>query len=524
MSDAVFGEADEVEALLASRDLPQAIALLERIYARSVEEQDLRSAVRTAIRLFSVSIVSHSDAVASGWEQRANRLLGQIGPCVEQGYVALLRSACEYHDPRRLLEKVEVALHAATQFGDRQLEMRALADRGLAYVSMGRVDEGFALLDEAMTAVTAGELPDVYMRGLTVCSMFSACQRTGDLGRARYWSERVEQDTYIQGHGVLVGHCRLVQGSVDALCGRWESAEKRLQDGREWQANAYMHWVDTTAVLADLRLSQGRYDEAEELLRGHEDAFQAAPVLARLRTAQGRYDDAAALLRSVARSLGPDVMRLAPVLAQLVDLELRRGDAAAAERAATRLLALDESCSSNEIRALSRLSLGRIALHAGAEQRALEELETGLTLLIHSERPVLSAQLRMELARALARAGDTAGARVEAEAALATFSRLRMTPDIAAGQEFIESIAPPTTTAPESSALRHPPGAVETLTRRETEVARLVAEGLSNRDIAARLFLSVRTVETHVDRALGKLGFRSRTQLATWVQREAAVS
>jgi non-specific serine/threonine protein kinase len=54
------------------------------------------------------------------------------------------------------------------------------------------------------------------------------------------------------------------------------------------------------------------------------------------------------------------------------------------------------------------------------------------------------------------------------------------------------------------------------LTRRETEVAALVARGLTNRDIAARLVLSVRTVEVHVDRILTKLGFRTRTQVAAW--------
>ena len=63
-----------------------------------------------------------------------------------------------------------------------------------------------------------------------------------------------------------------------------------------------------------------------------------------------------------------------------------------------------------------------------------------------------------------------------------------------------------------------PPGS--TLTRREREVAALAARGLTNRDIAARLFLSVRTVEVHVDHVLTKLGFRTRTQLAAWAHEE----
>lgn len=56
------------------------------------------------------------------------------------------------------------------------------------------------------------------------------------------------------------------------------------------------------------------------------------------------------------------------------------------------------------------------------------------------------------------------------------------------------------------------------LTKRELEVARLVAKGLTYREIAGRLYLSVRTVESHVDHALNKLDLRSRTQLAVWVQ------
>jgi len=65
-----------------------------------------------------------------------------------------------------------------------------------------------------------------------------------------------------------------------------------------------------------------------------------------------------------------------------------------------------------------------------------------------------------------------------------------------------------------------PPGPRQTLTRREAEVTALVARGLTNRDIAAQLFLSVRTVEVHVDRVLTKLGLRTRTQLAAWAHEE----
>jgi len=62
------------------------------------------------------------------------------------------------------------------------------------------------------------------------------------------------------------------------------------------------------------------------------------------------------------------------------------------------------------------------------------------------------------------------------------------------------------------------------LTRRESEVAALVARGLTNREIAGRLYVSVRTVEVHVDHILSKLGFRTRTQLAAWAYEKGVLA
>lgn len=68
------------------------------------------------------------------------------------------------------------------------------------------------------------------------------------------------------------------------------------------------------------------------------------------------------------------------------------------------------------------------------------------------------------------------------------------------------------------------PLAAESLTRREAEVAALIAEGLSNRQIAERLFIAQRTAEGHVERILAKLGFRSRAKVASWVAKQQRIS
>ena len=62
-----------------------------------------------------------------------------------------------------------------------------------------------------------------------------------------------------------------------------------------------------------------------------------------------------------------------------------------------------------------------------------------------------------------------------------------------------------------------PSGGTTPLTRRERQVAELVAQGLTNKEIAARLVIARRTAEGHVERVLVKLGLTNRTQLAAWL-------
>ncbi|HKA09383.1 MAG TPA: helix-turn-helix transcriptional regulator [Candidatus Dormibacteraeota bacterium] len=57
----------------------------------------------------------------------------------------------------------------------------------------------------------------------------------------------------------------------------------------------------------------------------------------------------------------------------------------------------------------------------------------------------------------------------------------------------------------------------DVLAKREADVARLIADGLSNKQIGVRLFISEHTVETHVRSVLNKLGFNSRAQIAAWI-------
>jgi len=73
---------------------------------------------------------------------------------------------------------------------------------------------------------------------------------------------------------------------------------------------------------------------------------------------------------------------------------------------------------------------------------------------------------------------------------------------------------------PADSARPVAQGSAGMLGQRQTEVAGLVAQGLTNKQIGARLFISERTVETHVRGILNTLGFNSRVQIAGWMAKD----
>src|SRR5262249_5864498 len=113
------------------------------------------------------------------------------------------------------------------------------------------------------------------------------------------------------------------------------------------------------------------------------------------------------------------------------------------------------------------------------------------------------ARGRLNLARALHLTGETARAVPLARSAAADARRLDMPGLLRQADEFLATVTAAAQTA-------------DPLTEREREVVELVATGLSNRDIAGRLYLSERTVESHVRRVLAKTSLTSRTELTRW--------
>jgi tetratricopeptide (TPR) repeat protein len=325
----------------------------------------------------------------------------------------------------------------AHHYSDAHLEVRALADKGLAVVSQGRVDEGMDLLDEAMVAISSGEVDNVSVAGASWCAMLSACERAGDVARASHWSQFIRNDERRRFTAVLGLHCKVVFGASLSLTGRWEEAELELLSALEAEPGTF-HQAMAANELATLRIGQGRLSEAGELLAGYEDRLEAVEAVVALHLARGELAAAATTIRRAVRVLGSDRLRVAPLLATLIQVQLARGELEQALRTGKRLEALAEECSSNEVRAETQLALGHIARHSGDAEGAIEHLENALSLLARLERPHLAARVRLELARALA-PSDPEAAADEARAAASAFERLAAEPDLSQPARFSRS-------------------------------------------------------------------------------------
>jgi DNA-binding CsgD family transcriptional regulator len=147
--------------------------------------------------------------------------------------------------------------------------------------------------------------------------------------------------------------------------------------------------------------------------------------------------------------------------------------------------------------------LGRLAALLGRPDEAHRHFSDATEANRQAAIPVYLAETLLHWAQ-LTALTDLPAARPLAEEANSIATRLGMASTARASRSILESLG-----ADKASA--------GPLTKREREVAALVAQGRSNREVADRLVLSERTVETHVSRILAKLDLGSRTQLAAWV-------
>ena len=443
-----------------------------------------------------------------GWFARAERLLSRAQPCAEQGWLELFRASM-LSAPDELEQIAVQSIELAHRFHDPDLEAYAIAFCGTAQISVGKVTQGMANLDEAMASAYSGELN--YMTVSEIfCLTLSACELVGDLDRTEQWCRAASE--YAQEHHCpfLSAYCRTSYGTLLTILGKWQEAEQALTEAihifTAGHQGLRMHAV---IRLADLRIYQGRLEEAELLLAGFEDRNDAVLPLARLNLARAETGLAKATLEQALRSSQAPSLDQAPLIRLLVDVLLAQEDIDGATRAVERLASLANQTQSDLLFAQVALAQGQIKHHAG-DETAIESYETALKRLKAHDESLLASRARLEMAH-LIQEQDPAAAITWARAALASFQRIGASHDAEEAAQLLRSLG----------VMKHQGASGSNpLSIREAEIYELMKAGLSNREISERLFLSSKTVEHHVTSILTKLGVRSRSEALALALRE----
>lgn len=447
----------------------------------------------------------------NGWFARAERLLEQAGPCAEWGWFLLWRASM-VASPPELERAAQAAIGLAREHADADLEFFARALLGQARVMQGHVQDGMNHLDEAMAAALGGEVPDRMVVSEIYCFMLSTCELAGDLVRTEHWCLAAEN--YARRHECtfLGAYCRTTYGGLLAATGRWQQAETELKSALEIFEHGHRGLRAPAVIrLADLRISQGRLEEAQVLLRGYEDHGEALAPRARLHLAYGETPLARALIEQALRNVETLMLAHAPLLLLLVQIALAMRDTARAAQAVMLLGQLAAAAPSDFLDAQIEMARGAIARQTDPAA-AIEHFQTALRSLHAYDQSLPAGRVKLELARAL-KERDPAAALVWAQTALAAFERMGAQQDADAARQLLRELGAPRRTTAQAS---------DTLTPREAQVLELVALGASNREIAERLVISPKTVEHHVSQILSKLQLKSRAEAAAYAARRGA--
>ncbi|GAB3269592.1 LuxR C-terminal-related transcriptional regulator [Arthrobacter pigmenti] len=492
-------------AYLTGRD-EAAVEDLGRAYQAFLELDGIDRSVRCAFWLGVTLLLRGQHARGGGWLGRAGRLVEERLPqSVERGYLMVPAGLQTLpKDPSAAYRIFGDVVAVADEFADADLTALGQLGLGQALVAMGDAPRGVAMLDEAMLCVTNDDVSPI-AAGIVYCAVILACRDIFDVGRAEEWTAALSQwCAKQQGIQPYRGQCLVHRSEIMQLHGHWADAMAEV-----YQACEHLSAQPGNPVMgmaqyqrAEILRLRGRYADAEAAYReaasyGH----RVHPGMALLRLAQGHIQDAYAAIRREVSDAAERPVERSKVLAAYVPIALAAGDTDAATLAAGELFDLAERFDSPYLRAMAGSVRGAILLSEGDYATACTALRAAWWAWQEVVAPYEAARLRVIMARAYHALGDHDTAEMELDAASLVFEQLGAAPDLLNIVEISKrSVAP----------------AAGGLSAREVEVIRLVATGVTNREIANTLVISEKTVSRHISNIFGKLGLSSRTAAAAY--------
>ena len=502
--------ADALDGLGQARwwmcDLTTAIDLRTRAYAAYIDDGRHANAVRCAAWLAGEYFTVHGNLpAAGGWISRADAQLEKAGSCAAGGWLAIVKGQMTT-DAAAMRVLAQSAIDAGARFADHDLEIVGMSLLGLADVYACDVESGMARLDEAMAAASGGEISTLWSLADVYCNTLLACERAGDFERAEQWCRVVKEFANRYEAMPLYPFCHVTYGTVLCATGRWPDAEAALLQAVEMFRTGHRALgIIAIGRLADLRLKQGQLESARQLLAGYEENPLALRPVVRIRIAEGGYAVAARMLHARLEQVGRASLLAAPLLAMMVEVQVAIGNHDSALETAQQLTELGVMSGQRHVVATAEYAMGA-ALLARDPTTAAEHLDHAAHLFHELELPYENGRARLLAGRARIDS-DVEVATQDLRAAVVVFDRLGARRDHDEAAALLRDLGQAGPRGPKGWGL---------LTRREREVLRLLASGLSNAEIGTRLFISPKTAEHHVGRVLDKLALRSRAEAAAY--------
>jgi ATP/maltotriose-dependent transcriptional regulator MalT len=495
------------------QDMEREIDARQRAYTLYREQADDTSAARVCLDLvYDFLEVRGEPAVANGWLQRARRLLEGIP---HSGEHALLRIYDAYGvldaDPPAAEAYARDAVAIARAVGAHDIAVLALAVHGLALVSEGKVADGMRLLDEAIAAAVGREISDPQWYYFACCCMIDACDRVRDFTRSLSWCDQLREFAERWRVQTFLTTCRIKYTGALLWRGDWQACEKQLEAAIAEMTTTKPGGVAGAVVrLAELRRRQGRRAEAITLLEGAGAHPLALLVRASLALDSGDVETALDLLDTLLRHTTPSART-----ERMAALELKTrahaglGQLDQAQKTAEELKSIAELIDTQALRATALVASGISAAANLEHEQAKRCFEDAVYLLESSGSRYEAARVRVDLAPCLAALGRHSVAVAEASAALGIFESLGAAADAEQARELMRRVTGESDESGHAKTLEA--ASKKKLTRRQREILALVSHGLSDHEIAQRLFLSEHTVHRHIANILMRLGVSTRT-------------